>query len=106
MNKQQAEKSKVTKSSPTSYRPDEDLVEPIQNWLALNKGMKLSTLLNLAVRDFITKSHTLEAVEISEPSEGQFTDALDRVMTKHRAALSELADYDKSIHSANKSGDS
>ena len=79
----------VRKQSPTSYRIDADLLEPTDIWLREN-NMKMSTLLNQAVREYITKEHVLEPVEIRKISSKEYRSSMNRMIKKHKSTLDKL----------------
>lgn len=56
------------KAKPMSLRLDKDLLELVSEWLERNKGINCSTMVNMAVREFITAEYKLNPVEVTTAS--------------------------------------
>ena len=80
---------RVEKKKPTSYQLDIDLQEPVEAWLSKN-NMKMSNLVNFAIRDYITKEHALTPVTIRKISPEEYEDARSKMMKKHKNILDNL----------------
>lgn len=78
------------KAKTTSFRLDTDLKHPVGEWLHHNPGFKLSSLINVAVRKFITKKQTLQPVETVKASDQTVSRATKKMMKKHADMLEKL----------------
>lgn len=74
----------------TSYQPDKDLLEPMDEWLAKNPGFNKSRLINMAVRHFITTEHKLVPVETITAGDEQASKTAKKMMKKHAHMLEKL----------------
>lgn len=81
---------KLKSRDTTSYQPDRDLLEPMDEWLAKNPGFSKTRLINMAVRHFITTEHKLVPVETITASDEQASNASKKMMKKHAHMLEKL----------------
>ena len=82
--------SRPVKSKTSSFRIDEDLDKPINEWLSHNPAFNLSRLINFAIRKLIFKKQTLEPVKTVKASDEKVAKAAKRMMKKHADMLEKL----------------
>lgn len=81
---------KLKSRTTTSYQPEEDLIEPMNEWLAKNPGFNKARLINMAVRYFITTEHKLVPVETTPASDKEASETAKKMMKKHAHMLEKL----------------
>ena len=82
-----------TNSGPKTWRPKEHVAKVMSEWLKKNPTIDQSTLVNLAVFEFVTKNQTLPAVEYkgTETIEDNVATAITKdLMKEHRHTLEKL----------------
>ena len=80
----------ISKSKTINYRLDRELEPAVAEWLGKHPDIDMTTLNNMALRDFITKPHLIEAVEIVTASSDEMGAAVQLVMQEHADALEKL----------------
>ena len=83
----------MTKPTPKTWRPKEHVSTVMNEWLKKNPTIDQSTLVNLAVFEFVTKSQTLEPVEYKGTktvSDQQAEDMTKDLMREHKHTLEKL----------------
>ncbi|RDI44847.1 hypothetical protein [Aquicella lusitana] len=81
---------KLKSRNTTSYQQDQDLIDPMSEWLSKNPGFNKSRLINMAVRHFITTEHKLVPVETVTASDKQASEIAKKMMKKHAHMLEKL----------------
>lgn len=79
--------------SPKTWRPKDHVQEVMEEWLKKNPTIDQSTLVNLAVFQFVTKNQTLEAVEYkgTETVDDKMADQMIKnLMIEHKHTLEKL----------------
>lgn len=82
--------SRKVKSRTSSFRLDEDLKKPVNDWLSSNPAFNLSRLINFAVRKVIFKKQILEPVETVKASDKKVDKTVKQMMKKHADMLEKL----------------
>jgi hypothetical protein len=77
-------------SKAVNFRMDDDLAASVDLWLQHNPGMKMSRLLNMAVRKFISEPQELKSVEVGYISDEKFKNIASKVMQDHSDMLDKL----------------
>lgn len=83
----------MSKQGPKTWRPKEHVAAVMNEWLKKNPTIDQSTLVNLAVFEFVTKDQKLEAVEylgtenIDDKNAAEMTKDL---MREHKHTLDKL----------------
>lgn len=79
----------MNKSKNVNFRLDSDLEKPVEYWLKQN-NMTMSTLNNMAIREFISREHTLKSVTLVEVSDAKANDTARKMMSRHADTLEKL----------------
>ena len=77
----------MSKIQPISFRPDTDLWQAVMSWKEKNPDIDQTTLINMALREFISKEQVLVPVEIEAKD---LDKKFDEMMTKHSEAIERL----------------
>ena len=80
----------ANKKSAISFRLDADLEDLLKEWMEMNQGYKLSTLINLALRNYITTEHSLKPVEVISASDQEADESMHKMMRQHKDTLDKL----------------
>lgn len=83
----------MNKMIPKTWRPKEHVASVMNEWLKKNPTIDQSTLVNLAVFEFVTKNQTLPAVEykgVETVDDKQAEELTQRLMKEHKHTLEKL----------------
>lgn len=83
----------MARTSPKTWRPKEHVAKVMEEWLKKNPTIDQSTLVNLAVFQFVTKNQVLPAVEYEGTKilEDKEADAMAKdLMKEHKHTLEKL----------------
>ncbi len=81
---------KIKSRATTSYQQDQDLIDPVHEWLQKNPGFTRSRLINMAVRNYITKEHILIPVEVINAADDEALKTAKKMMKEHAHMLEKL----------------
>lgn len=73
-----------------NFRPEKDLFELMQNWLAQHQDIKRSALINMALREFISHPHTLAPAETIMASKREVKGSIKKMLAEHEDTLDKL----------------
>ena len=80
----------ASKGKTVNFRIDRDLEPAVSEWLGKHPDIDMTTLNNMALRNFITKAHVLEPVEVVMASDDEVMEAVRGVERDHADALEKL----------------
>lgn len=80
----------ASKGKTINFRIDSDLEPAVSAWLGKHPDIDMTTLNNMALRNFITKPHVLEPVEIVMASDEEVMEAVRSIEQDHADALEKL----------------
>ena len=79
-----------SKGKTVNFRIDRDLEPAVSEWLGKHPDIDMTTLNNMALRNFITRQHVLEPVELVMASDDEVMEAIKGVEREHADALEKL----------------
>ena len=83
----------MSKTGPKTWRPKDHVAKVMDEWLKKNPTIDQTTLVNLAVFQFVTKNQTFAAVEYkgTEVIDDKTADAMTKdLMKEHKHTLEKL----------------
>jgi len=90
MNTEQYYESSTKKKKTVSFRLDNDLAQPLKEWISKNRGFTFSTLANFAIREYISSEHKIASVEISDATDTEARKSMGKMLEQHKDAIDKL----------------